>query len=90
VPLFIEEITKTVLEPGDLRETASAYELTGPLSRLRIPSTLYDSLMARLDRLQPVKEVAQTAACIVGISITGCSRRSRRSAMPPCRTRLNV
>ncbi|HMI13135.1 MAG TPA: hypothetical protein VK567_16375, partial [Bradyrhizobium sp.] len=90
VPLFVEEITKTVLESGDLRETASAYELTGPLSRLRIPSTLYDSLMARLDRLQPVKEVAQTAACIVGISITGCSRRSRRSAMPPCRTRLNV
>lgn len=64
VPLFVEEITKTVLESGELRETASAYELTGPLSRLRIPSTLYDSLMARLDRLQPVKEVAQTAACI--------------------------
>ncbi|KRR04265.1 hypothetical protein CP49_23890 [Bradyrhizobium valentinum] len=64
VPLFVEEITKTVLESGDLRETASAYQLTGPLSRLSIPSTLYDSLMARLDRLQPVKEVAQTAACI--------------------------
>lgn len=64
VPLFVEEITKTVLESGELRETASAYELTGPLSRLTIPSTLYDSLMARLDRLQPVKEVAQTAACI--------------------------
>jgi class 3 adenylate cyclase/predicted ATPase len=64
VPLFVEEITKTVLESGELRATASAYQLTGPLSRLRIPSTLYDSLMARLDRLQPVKEVAQTAACI--------------------------
>src|SRR3984893_17263922 len=64
VPLFVEEITKTVLESGDLRETASAYQLAGPLSRLSIPSTLYDSLMARLDRLQPVKEVAQTAACI--------------------------
>ena len=64
VPLFVEEITKTVLESGELRETASAYQLTGPLSRLMIPSTLYDSLMARLDRLQPVKEVAQTAACI--------------------------
>jgi class 3 adenylate cyclase/tetratricopeptide (TPR) repeat protein len=64
VPLFIEEITKTVLESGELRETASAYQLTGPLNRLTIPSTLYDSLMARLDRLQPVKEVAQTAACI--------------------------
>jgi len=64
VPLFVEEITKTVLESGKLKETASAFELTGPLSRLKIPSTLYDSLMARLDRLQPVKEVAQTAACI--------------------------
>jgi class 3 adenylate cyclase/tetratricopeptide (TPR) repeat protein len=64
VPLFVEEITKTVLESGELRETTAAYQLTGPLSRLSIPSTLYDSLMARLDRLQPVKEVAQTAACI--------------------------
>ena len=64
VPLFVEEITKTVLESGELRETASAYQLTGPLNRLAIPSTLYDSLMARLDRMQPVKEVAQTAACI--------------------------
>ena len=64
VPLFVEEITKTVLESGELRETASAYQLIGPLNRLTIPSTLYDSLMARLDRLQPVKEVAQTAACI--------------------------
>ena len=64
VPLFVEEITKTVLESGSLKETASAFELTGPLSHLAIPSTLHDSLMARLDRLQPVKEVAQTAACI--------------------------
>src|SRR5262249_47800745 len=64
VPLFVEEITKTVLESGELEETPSSFELTGPLSRLTIPSTLYDSLMARLDRLQPVKQVAQTAACI--------------------------
>jgi len=64
VPLFVEEITKTVLESGELKETVSSYELTGPLSRLKIPLTLYDSLMARLDRLQPIKEVAQTAACI--------------------------
>ncbi|MBV9433455.1 MAG: AAA family ATPase [Hyphomicrobiales bacterium] len=64
VPLFVEEITKTVLESGMMRETACAFELTGPLSHLAIPSTLHGSLMARLDRLQPVKEVAQTAACI--------------------------
>ncbi len=64
VPLFVEELTKTVLESGELREIEAAYELKGPLSRLAIPATLHDSLMARLDRLQPIKEVAQTAACI--------------------------
>jgi predicted ATPase len=64
VPLFVEELTKTVLESGQLRETETAFELDAPLERLAIPSTLHDSLMARLDRLQPVKEVAQIAACI--------------------------
>ncbi|MCG2631800.1 AAA family ATPase [Bradyrhizobium sp. WYCCWR 13023] len=64
VPLFVEEMTKTVLESGELNETETAFQLTGPLSRLTIPATLYDSLMARLDRLQPVKQVAQAAACI--------------------------
>ena len=51
VPLFVEELTKTVQESG--AETANA-----------IPETLQDSLMARLDRLSPVKEVAQIGACI--------------------------
>ena len=64
VPLFVEELTKTVLESGMLRETDDAYVLDRPLSALAIPTSLHDSLMARLDRLQPVKEVAQTAACI--------------------------
>ena len=64
IPLFVEELTKTILELGALRETENAFELTGSLSSLAIPSTLHDSLMARLDRLQPVKEVAQAAACI--------------------------
>jgi predicted ATPase/class 3 adenylate cyclase len=64
VPLFVEELTKAVLESGELEETADAYELTGPLSRMAIPATLHDSLMARLDRLHAVKELAQTAACI--------------------------
>ena len=64
VPLFVEEMTKAVIESGALRETADAYHLDGPLSALAIPTTLHDSLMARLDRLQPVKEVAQTAAVI--------------------------
>ena len=64
VPLFVEELTKTVIESGLLRETAEGYLLDGPLPHLAIPSTLQDSLMARLDRLSVVKEVAQTGACI--------------------------
>jgi class 3 adenylate cyclase/predicted ATPase len=64
IPLFVEELTKTVLEAGYLKETGDHYALDGPLPPLAIPSTLQDSLMARLDRLSPVKEVAQTGACI--------------------------
>src|SRR5262245_26796800 len=64
VPLFIEELTKTVLETGFLREAGDRYELTGPLLTLVIPSTLHASLLARLDGLASVKDVAQTAAVI--------------------------
>ncbi len=64
VPLFVEELTKMVLESGLLRETNEHYELTGPLPPLAIPSTLQDSLMARLDRLASVREVAQLGATI--------------------------
>jgi class 3 adenylate cyclase/tetratricopeptide (TPR) repeat protein/ABC-type transport system involved in cytochrome c biogenesis ATPase subunit len=64
VPLFVEELTKTILESGALKEDGDRLVLNGPLSTIAIPSTLHDSLMARLDRLQPIKEVAQTAACI--------------------------
>lgn len=64
VPLFVEELTKTILESGALEEDGNRLVLNGPLSTIAIPTTLHDSLMARLDRLQPIKEVAQTAACI--------------------------
>jgi predicted ATPase len=64
VPLFVEELTKTVLESGLLADAGDHYELSGPLPPLAIPTTLHDSLMARLDRLAPVKEVAQTGAVI--------------------------
>jgi class 3 adenylate cyclase/tetratricopeptide (TPR) repeat protein len=64
VPLFVEELTKTVLEAGFLKDTGERYVLEGSLPPLAIPSTLRDSLMARLDRLSPVKEVAQIGACI--------------------------
>ena len=64
VPLFVEELTKTVLESGLLADAGDRYELAGPLPPLAIPTTLHDSLMARLDRLAPVKEVAQIGAVI--------------------------
>ena len=64
VPLFVEELTKNVLESGFLEEGEDSYVLSGPLPALAIPSTLQDSLMARLDRLSTVKEVVQAAACI--------------------------
>lgn len=64
VPLFIEELTKNVIESGVLHETQDAFVVDDLLPNLEIPASLHDSLMARLDRLQPVKEVAQTAACI--------------------------
>src|SRR6266851_3755077 len=64
VPLFVEELTQMVLESGMLRERDGRYLLTSGLPSLAIPSTLYDSLMARLDRLGTAKEVAQIAATI--------------------------
>ena len=62
VPLFIEELTKTVLESGLLQERDGHYVLEHPLPPLAIPTTLHASLMARLDRLAPVREVAQIGA----------------------------
>ena len=64
VPLFVEELTKTVLESGLLKDAGDHYELTGPLPPLAIPSTLHNSLLARLDRLAPVKEIAQIGAAL--------------------------
>lgn len=64
VPLFVEEMTKAVLESDLLVEEGERYALRGTLESLRIPATLHDSLMARLDRLLPVKEVAQIGAVI--------------------------
>jgi predicted ATPase len=64
VPLFIEELTKSVLESGLLREEADRYVLDRGLPSLAIPTTLHDSLMARLDRLSSVRRVAQIGAAI--------------------------
>jgi class 3 adenylate cyclase/tetratricopeptide (TPR) repeat protein len=64
VPLFVEEVTRAILESGQLRMAGDRYELEGPLAALEIPASLRDSLMARLDRLGAAKEVAQIGACI--------------------------
>jgi class 3 adenylate cyclase len=64
IPLFVEELTKMLLEGSLLREEETRYTLTGPLPPLGIPSSLQASLLARLDRLMPVKEVAQIGAAL--------------------------
>lgn len=64
VPLFVEELTRTLLESGFLTESGDAWVLDKPLPPMAIPLTLQDSLMARLDRLASAKEVVQVAAAI--------------------------
>jgi predicted ATPase len=64
VPLFVEEITKAILESGQLKAVDGYYELRGSLSTFDIPATLQDSLMARLDRLMTAKVIAQLGATI--------------------------
>jgi class 3 adenylate cyclase/tetratricopeptide (TPR) repeat protein len=64
IPLFIEELTKAVVESGVVAEAGDCYALTGPLAPLAIPTSLHASLLARLDRLAPVREVAQIAAAL--------------------------
>ena len=64
VPLFVEELTKSILESGKLRDAGERYEYAGTSRSIAIPATLRDSLMARLDRFMPVKEIAQIGAAI--------------------------
>jgi class 3 adenylate cyclase len=64
VPLFVEELTKTVVESGMLAETGDRYTVTGPIAPLAIPTSLQASLLARLDNLAPTRAVAQIAAAL--------------------------
>jgi class 3 adenylate cyclase/tetratricopeptide (TPR) repeat protein len=64
VPLFIEELTKTVVESGILTEAGDHYTLAAPMAPLVIPTSLHASLLARLDRLAPTREVAQIGAAL--------------------------
>src|SRR5262245_22223052 len=64
VPLFIEELTKAVVESGLVADAGDRYTVAGPVPPLAIPTTLLGSLLARLDHLAPVREVAQIAAAL--------------------------
>jgi predicted ATPase len=64
VPLFIEELTKAVVESGLLAEAGGQYVATGQVTPLAIPTSLQESLLARLDRLAPTSEVVQIAAAL--------------------------
>ncbi|MBV8612952.1 MAG: AAA family ATPase, partial [Acetobacteraceae bacterium] len=64
VPLFVEELTKLVVESDAVREPNGRYALNGTLPSLAIPTTLHDSLMARLDRLAPTRDVVQIGATL--------------------------
>ena len=64
VPLFIEELTKTVIESGIVTEAGDHYAMAGPVNALAIPTSLHASLLARLDRLGPTREVAQIGAAL--------------------------
>lgn len=64
VPLYVEELTKTILEADFVREQPDGFQLTRPLSGMSIPTTLQDLLMARLDRLPTIREVAQVGSIL--------------------------
>ena len=80
IPLFIEELTKAVLEAGSEEEARKTTAAT-PSPRLHIPATLHASLMARLDRLGPAKELAQIGAAI-GREFSHAANRGRRGKSP--------
>lgn len=64
VPLFVEELTKSVLQSDNIRDAGDHYEYAGNVTAVALPITLRDSLMARLDRYAPIKEIAQIGAAI--------------------------
>jgi predicted ATPase len=77
VPLFVEELTKAVVETGMLTDAGDHYTATGSPTPLAIPATLQASLLARLDRLAPVREVAQIGAAL------GRQFSHEAASMPP-------
>ena len=64
VPLYVEELTKSILESGELKDAGDHYDYVGAARSVTIPATLRDSLTARLDRSPAAKEIAQIGAAI--------------------------
>ena len=64
LPLFVEELTKSILESGQLRDAGDHYDYVGAFSGSKVPDTLHEWLMARLDRYMPAKKIAQIGAAI--------------------------
>jgi predicted ATPase len=64
VALFVEELTRTIIEGGQLKESGDRYEIFGTVAPLTVPSSLHASLVSRLDRLAPVREIAQIGAAL--------------------------
>ena len=64
VPLYVEQLVRTIIESGQLRERENRYDLTVPLSNLSTPETLQDCIMDRLDRLPQARQIAQVGAVL--------------------------
>ena len=80
IPLFIEELTKSMVESGLLVDAGDRYTVAGPVPPLAIPVSLHASLLARLDRLAPVREVAQIACGTRPAVLTRADQRGRSDA----------
>ena len=78
VPLFVEEITKAILESGQLKALDDRYEPTGAFAVFAIPATLHDLLMARLDRLVTAKLWLSMERSSGGNLFTNCSKWFRK------------
>ena len=83
MPLFVEELTKAVLESEQLHDTGDRYVLDQPTQELAIPTTLQASLMACVDRLGSAREVLQIGAAIGRIFLRSPGRRRWPSGRGP-------
>ena len=85
VPLYVEELTKVILESGLLREETDRYDLTGPLSTVKIPATLDNPSRPGLTGCRSCARWPNSAPCSDANLSTKCSRPLRRWMRPACR-----